>query len=188
MTYQFYIELLDSEPLVWRRIVVPADYNFLQLHMAIQGAFGWKNCHLFQFSESGFADNTVYGVPGDDFGSGRETIDAKKAKIKEVLEEEGQIYCYIYDFGDEWTHKLVLEKIEANEMKVPACLEGAGACPPEDVGGIHGYQEVLNIIKKPTHPEKAGYIEWLGLAPGEKWDAELCNITDVNKRLALLKK
>jgi hypothetical protein len=64
MIYQFYIELQESDPLVWRRIVVPADYTFYQLHKAIQGAFGWENSHLFQFSESGFSDKAVYGIPG----------------------------------------------------------------------------------------------------------------------------
>jgi hypothetical protein len=186
MIYQFYIELLGSDPLVWRRIVVPADSTFYQLHKAIQGAFGWENSHLFQFSESGFSDTVCYGFAGEDIDPDRVTIDAKKTPLSKILKKEGQTYCYIYDFGDEWEHRLSLEKIEAKDMIVPWCLGGSGACPPEDVGGMGGYQEMLEVLKKPRHPERASYIQWLGLAPGEKWDAKFCSVREVNKRLALL--
>jgi len=54
------IELGESDPLVWRRIVVPADYNLYQLHMAVQGAFGWENSHLFQFCEKDLTDPMGY--------------------------------------------------------------------------------------------------------------------------------
>jgi hypothetical protein len=186
MIYQFYIELLESYPLVWRRIVVPADYTFDELHKAIQGAFGWENSHLFQFSESGFSDQTSYGFPGDDVDPDRVTMDARKTRVSRILKKEGQTYCYIYDFGDNWEHRLTLEKIVADDTAAPFCLDGAGACPPEDVGGTAGYQEMLAILKNPRHPERAGYIKWLGLVPGEKWDAKFCSIREVNKRLALL--
>jgi hypothetical protein len=186
MIYQFYIELQESDPLVWRRIVVPAGYSFYQLHKAIQGAFGWENSHLFQFSESGFSDTTSYGFAGEDIDPDRVTIDAKKTKMSGILKKEGQTYCYIYDFGDDWDHRLTLEKIESKDISVPWCLDGAGACPPEDVGGMHGYQEMLKVLKKPRHPERAGFIQWLGLVAGEKWDAKFCSIREVNKRLVLL--
>jgi hypothetical protein len=186
MIYQFYIELRESDPLVWRRIVVPADYSFYQLHKAIQGAFGWENSHLFQFSESGFSDTISYGFAGDDIDPDYVTIDAKKTKMSRILKKKGQTYCYIYDFGDDWNHQLTLEKIEAKDIVVPWCLDGAGACPPEDVGGMHGYQEMLKVLKKPRHPERAGFIQWLGLVAGEKWDAKFCSIREVNKRLVML--
>ena len=73
-------------------------------------------------------------------------------------------------------------------MAVPWCLDGAGPCPPEDVGGIHGYQQMLEVLKKPRHPERAGYIDWLGLVSGEKWNAKFCSIREANKRLVLLER
>jgi hypothetical protein len=186
MVYQLYIELRESDPLVWRKIVVPAEFTLYQLHMAIQGTFGWENRHLFQFSESGFSEGTSYGLPDEETDPGRVTLDARKTRMNRILKKEGQTYCYIYDFGDHWDHRLTLEKIVAEETTAPFCLGGAGACPPEDVGGIHGYQEMLAILKQTRHPERAGYIEWLGLVAGEKWDPEFCSIREVNKRLALL--
>lgn len=188
MIDQFYIELRGSDPLVWRRIVVPADYTFYELHKAIQGAFGWENSHLFQFSESEFSDQTCFGLPVDDIDADRVTMDARKTKVSRILKKEGQTYCYIYDFGDDWDHRLTLEKIVAKDIAVPVCLDGAGACPPEDVGGMHGYQEMLRVFKTPRHPERASYITWLGLVPGEKWDPKFCSIREVNKRLCMLSK
>jgi hypothetical protein len=187
MIYQFHIELHGSDPLVWRRIVVPADFTFYELHMAIQGAFGWENSHLFQFSESGFSDTISYGFAEEDIDSDRGTIDARKTRMGRILKKEGQTYCYIYDFGDHWEHRLTLEKMVAEDIAAPFCLDGGGACPPEDVGGTRGYQEMLAILKNPRHPERSGYIKWLGLVAGEKWDPTFCSIRDVNKRLALLR-
>jgi hypothetical protein len=186
MIYQFHIELHDSDPLVCRRIIVPADYNLYQLHKAIQGAFGWENSHLFQFSESGFSDKISYGFPGEDIDPDTTTIDARKTKMSRILKKKGQTYCYIYDFGDHWEHRLTLEKIEDKDIAAPYCLDGAGACPPEDVGGMHGYRLMVEVLKKPRHPERASYIEWLGLVAGENWDPKFCSIREVNKRLAML--
>jgi hypothetical protein len=187
-SYQFYIELLDSEPLVWRRLLVPAHYTLYQLHKAIQGAFGWENSHLFQFSEKGFSSKMSYGLTGPHIDSDDTTIDAEKTPMRRILSKESQTYTYIYDFGDDWTHRLILEKITDKDLAAPYCLEGAGACPPEDVGGIHGYQLMLEAFATPRHPEKAGYREWLGLGPKEKWDAAFCSVREVNKRLSLLAK
>ena len=92
MICQFYIELKESKPLVWRRITVPADYSFYQLHMAIQGAFGWENCHLFQFSENGMGDNTCFAEVFDNIDAEFVTIDAKKTKMGKVFKKEKQSY------------------------------------------------------------------------------------------------
>ena len=185
MIYQLYIELQESNPLVWRRIVVTAAYSFYQLHMAIQGAFGWENCHLFQFSENGFKDKICVGIPGD-MDTDVVTIDAKKTKMAKVLSKENQAYSYIYDFGDSWHHRVILEKKLNEEYDRPHCIEGSGACPPEDVGGLGGYREMMKVFSGPRHKEKASYVEWLGLVPGEKWDPVFCSVREINKRFALL--
>jgi hypothetical protein len=184
MTYHFYIELEESSPLVWRRIVVPGNYNLYQLHMALQGAFGWENSHLFQFCEKSLSDAIGYGIP-DNFDSDAKIADAKKTKMSKIFKKAGQVYQYIYDFGDYWKHRVTLERVEQDELACAFCIGGSGACPPEDVGGIHGYLEMLDSLKKGGGEEER-YRDWLGLVENEKWDAGFCSIREVNKRLCLL--
>lgn len=185
---QFYIELIDSEPKIWRRILVPDNYTFYKLHMAVQGAFGWENAHLFRFSETGFTDKVSYEAlyDGLDIEPGFVVKDAKKSRIKPIFNKDGRKYTYIYDFGDHWEHAVIREKLIDDDIVRPFCLEGGGACPPEDCGGLGGYADMVESLKTPGHPERESYIEWLGLVPGETWDASFCSIREVNKRLCLL--
>jgi len=185
MICHFYIELEESSPLVWRRIVVPANYNLYQFHMALQGAFGWENSHLFQFCEKDLSDAIGYSVPYEE-DSNTEIIDAKKTKMSKIFAKPGQKYHYIYDFGDHWKHQITFEKKDEEEMRGPYCIGGEGACPPEDIGGMHGYREMLEVFEKPGSKEQREYKQWLGLVEGEKWDARFCSIREVNKRLCLL--
>jgi hypothetical protein len=186
MTYQLYIELEQSDPLVWRRIMVPASLTFYQLHLAIQGAFGWENAHLFQFSENGLEDPIGYGLVLEGIEEDFVTMDARKTKMRKVFRKEKQDYCYVYDFGDYWKHHIQLEKIIDEELFRPQLMDGAGACPPEDVGGPHGYGEMIKALNTPGHPERKDYMEWLDLKKGEKWDPAFFSFREVNKRLALL--
>lgn len=83
---------------------------------------------------------------------------------------------YVYDFGDSWEHEIRLEKILPREKrKYPACIAGKRACPPEDCGGIWGYEEFLEIIKDPEHEEYEDMLDWVG---GE-FDPEHFDIEDV---------
>ena len=164
---------------------MPADYTLFRLHMAIQGAFGWENSHLFEFIERQSDRAIRYGVPSAEYPD-EDVVDARKMKVSKYFKETGQEFYYIYDFGDYWKHKVIFEKSEVKEAGVPFCIGGAGACPPEDVGGIHGYYEMVEASKKPSCNEWQEYRQWLGLVEGEMWDARFCSIREVNKRLCLL--
>jgi Plasmid pRiA4b ORF-3-like protein len=182
---QFYIELERVSPTVSRQFAVPDNYTFYQLHKAIQGAFGWHNCHLFQFSQQDFmADKLCYGLP-DPYGE-LKFKDARQAAIKTVFKSPGQQYLYVYDFGDCWEHRITFEKVIDDEFSRPFCIAATGACPPEDIGGSHGYHEMIQAISTKGHPEKKHYETWLGLGKGEKWQAEFCSVREVNARLGLL--
>ena len=185
---QFYIELIDSDPKIFRRVVVPFEYTFHKFHLAIQGAFGWENSHLFRFSETGFEDKLSYEELTEDSNTYPEFVvkDARRSKIKLVFTHDKKKFVYIYDFGDSWKHLIVHEKFVDKEIERPYCIDGAGACPPEDCGGMRGYECMLATLKTPNDPERTNYIEWLGLAPNEKWDESFCSIREVNKRLCLL--
>ena len=83
---------------------------------------------------------------------------------------------------DGWEHDLLVEKVLEPEPSAtyPVCLKGRRACPPEDVGGIWGYAEFLQILTDPDHPEYEERLEWIG---GE-FDPEEFDVEDVNAALA----
>jgi hypothetical protein len=185
MIYHLYIELEGTSPLVWRRLVIPADYTLFRLHMALQGAFGWENSHLFEFIDPQAHGKVRYGIPSPEEPD-EGLVDARKMKLNNYLRVAGQACRYIYDFGDYWKHKVTLEKSEAGQLAGPHCTSGSGACPPEDVGGLPGYYEMVEAAKKPSGKKWQEYRQWLGLVEGENWDAAFCSIREVNKRLCLL--
>lgn len=171
-TFQFKIQIKGiTKPPVWRRITVPSYFTFLHLHHIIQAAFGWTNSHLFLFSEKGFDSKRLITQTYEDMDPGdSEFIEAEDVKLTDVFKEEKQIFTYIYDWGDNWEHKVTLEKIIPEISKTPDCHAGKGKCPPEDCGSIWGYSDIKEILKDPDHSEYESYIEWLGLENGESWN------------------
>jgi len=185
--FQFKIEIHQSNPKIWRRIIIPYDYTFYKFHLAIQGAFGWENRHLFRFSENGFLDKLCYAELNEESNYDPEfvTKDAKRSKVKNAFVKLNP-FKYIYDFGDKWEHNIKLEEIVDGEIERPYCVQGGGACPPEDCGGLGGYAAIVESLNTPSHPEQEQNIKWLGLLPREKWDVNFCSVREVNKRLCLL--
>jgi len=176
ITHQLRITLLGIEPPIWRRIQVQSALPLALLHDAIQAAMGWTNSHLHQFEK----DGKHWGVPeSDDFGD-LNLIDESKVQIGAVLKSEGDVLRYVYDYGDEWLHDVVLEQILPTEPPPkPVCVAGARRCPPEDVGGPNGYQEFLDAIFDPQHEQFERYREWAG----GPFDAEEFHLTAVNYTL-----
>jgi hypothetical protein len=161
---QFLIVLLGTAPLVWRRILVPEAYSFWDLHVAIQDSMGWTDSHLHEFE---IVDLTGHferiGIPLDDLDDVRPTTAGWNVPISKVLVHGIGPMRYRYDFGDDWEHTLEFEGVEAADGgRYPRCVAGAGACPPEDVGGTRGYAQFLHVIRHPTHPEHAETLTWAG--------------------------
>lgn len=185
-TFQFKIQIKGiTKPPVWRQITVPENFSFYNFHQTIQIAFGWWNAHLFKFSPDGYrSEPCIQEIYHDEMDFGyREIVDATKAKLSKYFKSEKQKFTYIYDFGDSWEHVIVLEKILPEKTKSPTLIAGKGQCPPEDCGGVWGYEELKEIMKDPQHPEYSEYIEWLGLDEGEKWDP---SEFDIETRRAML--
>ena len=109
-----------------------------------------------------------------------------KSKIG-ILIQEKQRFNYIYDFGDNWKHSIVVEKIldSADAPFIPFCLSGERSCPPEDCGSVPGYYELQKIKNNKNHKEyKERIIEWLG----EDFDFEYFDLDETNKELRRLAK
>ena len=154
---QFKIQLRESNPLIWRTFKVSDDYRIDRFHQVIQIVMGWKNAHLHEFRinerQLGMLMNDGFDYP--------KVEDETSIFLKDLSLEKGVIFSYLYDFGDSWEHLIKLGKITTEELEMPICLEGSGACPPEDCGGISGYANLLKIIKNPSDPEYDSWIEWL---------------------------
>ncbi|NQE45972.1 hypothetical protein C5S31_08120 [ANME-1 cluster archaeon GoMg2] len=183
--FQFRITLKGIKPPIWRRIQVPETYTFWDLHVAIQDAMGWIDYHLHEFELvnplTGLTQSI--GSPDEDFD--REVLPELKQKLVAFFSMENRSADYTYDFGDNWEHKIQLEKILPREEGVtyPICIKGKRACPPEDCGGIWGYAELLEIIGNPNHEEYEEMLEWLGgeFDP-EHFDVEEISFGDPEKR------
>ena len=137
---------------------------------------GWENYHLHQF----IVGNAYFGEPDPDF----DAEDDRKVKLIQIVRTEKQKFTYEYDFGDDWRHEILVEKIHQPEPRVryPVCLKGKRACPPEDCGGVWGYDDLLEIIKDPDNEEYEEMMDWLG---GE-FDPEAFDLDSINQRLRSL--
>jgi hypothetical protein len=165
--YQFKISLKDIEPLIWRRILVPATYSFWDLHVAIQDSMGWLDYHLhvFRIRKKYSHSDIAIGIPNEDrFEDEPEILPGWHIPIADYFDDVGKSAIYEYDFGDDWIHDVLLEAIMLREsgQKYPQCIDGARACPPEDCGGTSGYQEMLEVISDPDNDEYDEMMTWLG--------------------------
>jgi Plasmid pRiA4b ORF-3-like protein len=158
-----------ENPAVWRRVIVPGRYTFFRFHRVIQAAFGWENAHLFQFSPKGWGSEPAIGLLLED--DEMNTQDCKKIKLSQIFSKPQQSYTYIYDFGDNWLHRILLEKVIDENLERAVLVEGEGVCPPEDCGGVWGYEELKAVMADCGHEEHESMKEWLGLGPDERWNA-----------------
>ncbi len=153
------ITLEDVEPPVSRTLQVPLDIRLDRLHLTIQQAMGWYNCHLYSFMAAGAS----WGVLDPDWDG--DDLPANKSTLWDVIEDTGiKTLEYVYDFGDNWEHRIKIGKISdplPGEL-YPKLTGVTGKCPPEDVGGIPGHEAFLEAIADPKHPEHEEMKEWYG--------------------------
>jgi len=179
LIYQLKVTLRGSRPPIWRRVLVPGKFSLRKLHQVIQLVMGWTDSHLHQF----IIDGQYYSIPSsEDYEPVR---DERRHSLSQIATREKRKFFYEYDFGDSWEHEIVVEKILSPEsgVKYPACIKGKRACPPEDVGGLWGYETFLEAIGDPHHEEHDSYLEWVG---GD-FDPEACDLGEINQALARVK-
>ncbi|HKV24236.1 MAG TPA: plasmid pRiA4b ORF-3 family protein [Candidatus Acidoferrum sp.] len=171
---QFRVTLRGVSPPIWRRVQVREDYTLDQLHRVLQVAMGWENYHLYEFRIGG----TMYRDPHPE--NETEILNAKRARICNVLSDVGARLEYVYDFGDYWQHDVVMEKVllcSPNTL-YPCCVFGERNCPPEDVGGTGGYEDYLEAMADPSHARHEELMAWRG-----PFDPEAFSVVLVNKQL-----
>lgn len=177
--YQFRITLLDTHPLIWRRIQI-TDCFLEDLHWHIQAAMGWQNSHLHMFDIDGltYGSKSQYGPDGE-----YEIIDGSRVLLSTLLPNTKARFSfrYTYDMGDNWEHEVVFEghvKPDA-KLKMPVCLDGKRACPPEKCGGTPGYEHMLQVLADPEDDEYDDTLEWIG----EDFDPEVFDAKKATLRM-----
>jgi hypothetical protein len=138
------------EPPVVRVLDVPSAATLPELHELLQAGIGWTDSHLHQFE----ADRTRYGMPDLDVDD-----DGLRDERAATLRDLPATFGYLYDFGDGWRHDI--DSLGPGGPE-PGCVDGQGACPPEDCGGPFGYEEFREAIADPTHPEHEHLTSWAG--------------------------
>ena len=173
--YVLKITLEDTAPPVWRRVIVLGDTSLADLHKIIQSSVGWSNTHLHQFR-----DRVETYAPPSEYLAG-EHLDYTHLTVADVLATDGAVIYYDYDFGDNWSHRVEVERIQESikDQRYPICTGGRRACPPEDVGGSWGYTNFLEALNDPKDPEREDLLDWAG---GE-FDPERFDLVETNYRL-----
>ena len=173
---QLKISLKESSPPVWRRLLVPGSTTLSECHEILQTVMGWTNKHLHQFHHGQHLLTL-----SDEEGKAKQN--GENLSLDTLLKRVDDAITYEYDFGDRWQHKISLEKIldpaDYSDYPLPYCMEGEGACPPEDCGGIKGYRKLLAARITSGDAGQEGVSEWLG----ENWNAEIFDAALVNKSL-----
>ncbi|MBS0205773.1 MAG: MarR family transcriptional regulator [Planctomycetes bacterium] len=166
--YRLKITLQDTAPAIWRRIETK-DVPLERLHALIQTAMGWTNSHLHQFEIAG-RRYTDPRLTMDD----PDAIDYRGVRISDLVAKQGAKLRmgYEYDFGDSWQHEVLLENVIESEpgTSYPRCVDGGGACPPEDIGGVYGFADYVEAITKPSHSMHDDYLESYGPFDPAKFD------------------
>jgi hypothetical protein len=155
------IELLDIKPLIWRRVAVRTSMNLNAVHNVIQAAMGWLDNHLWEFT----ANECKYGklLPNDPDWNER-ISNAATAKLSAVLSTGVTEVSYVYDIGDNWQHRIIVEKLKPADPGVlyPQFLGGERRCPPEDCGGFPGYYDFLDNIAGRQSKKRKAALDWYG--------------------------
>jgi hypothetical protein len=179
--YQLKVSLRGAKPPIWRRLLVPADISLARLHATILAAFGWHGGHMHVFE-------TAYG----DFGGADRELGHRAdvaVTLEQVAPQVKDKIRYTYDFGDDWVHDIVVEKVLDPDPSTayPRCTGGKRAAPPDDCGGIWGYEELVEVLADPAHPQHEERLQWLGLAEASQFTPDAFDVETVNCRLGALR-
>ncbi len=168
------IELMRSQPKIWRRVFVPANISLATLHRVLQTAMGWYGTARWHFT---FRQQTIYDE------ARAEQPPPADIPLCSQIHRRGMTFQYVCSFGDTWKHRIILSNSNFNASNYDvaiACVAGEQACPPINVGGIEGYYTFLQAIADPEHPDYYDMMDWVG----EDFDRDVFHPEQVNADLA----
>ena len=171
------ISLEDWEPEVWRTVDVPIAANLKSLHDIVQAAMGWQDYHLWEFE----AADVRYGLHDPDWPD-VEFVAAEDAKLDDLVGQGVRAFSYTYDMGDDWRHVVTVESVGPAEAGIvyPRLIGGERRCPPEDVGGLPGFDHFLAAVADPAHEDHRELLDW----HGGPFDEEDFDAAEASRRVA----
>lgn len=175
--FQLRLQLQEVRPVVWRRVLVPGAVRLSKLADMLCATMGWQNYHLHQFR----IGDALYGMHVEDWEDvDPHEIDESTVTVLQALRDERRFF-FDYDFGDSWEHEIVIEDLTWNyhALKFAVCIDGQNACPPEDVGGVSGYEGFLAVLGDPDHEEHEHWRAWAG----ESFAPDVFDLGTVNAEL-----
>lgn len=191
-----HVSLRETSPEVWRRLRVRSDLRLPQVHDVLQVAMGWTDTHLHRFV-SGADEHGPYFLIDADLDEAETGTPEDEVRLDQVLREPGDELSYDYDFGDGWSHRVLLEAVEQLPVEGsddaepgPWCVAGAGACPPEDCGGVHRYLEIADWARAGYDPAQVpdsgddAEAEELRAWLPDGFDPDAFDIEEINAALA----
>lgn len=182
------ISISETEPSIWRQLVIPQTATLSELHAAIQAAFGWKDAHLYVFyGTEASGKRRAIGVLDDDSPEGAESAaDVAVLELFDPASPGMSAFEYEYDFGDSWTHEIEVVGPAEVDDKAILCTGGAMRGPVEDSGGVDGYANVVRVVGDAKHPEHKEAVEWLEWVTGKRakeFDPVAFDLESVNGEL-----
>ena len=170
--YHLRIKLNNSPVPVWREVEVPSNISLAFFALVVIDAMGWGNEHLHQFIYKGdYYQNSASIKQNEDMfgGWGKSSIthNTEKLPLTALFNEKGVRVKFEYDFGDSWMHEIWWKGVRMyapGEQPTIKILKGKGVCPPEDCGGVWGYERLLDLVnKKRKSAEEKDELEWYGM-------------------------
>lgn len=169
------VTLKDVAPPIWRSFRVHDSITLHQLHQTIQTVMGWSDIHLYSFQ----IKDSEYSLPNEE--TPEEPIKPVSTPLSHFHFSEGDLFEYMYDFGDWWQHQILVEAAAPAVPSLPSpnCLDGARNCPPENCGGFPGYEQMIEALLKKEGKEYEELMDWLE----EPYDPEYFSVEEINLKL-----
>lgn len=183
---QIKITLANIRPPIWRRVLIDVTSTLADLHEIIQYTMGWEGYHLHAFDVAGMRYDPDPKAAAELLGYWQEKPqDEHDCTIEQLLRCGTGAFTYEYDFGDDWVHKIKIEKVldPVPGQRYPTCIKGKRACPPEDCGGPWGYASMLETLQGPDSQEKKELCDWLD---ADDFDPEYFDLEESNKGLEFI--
>jgi hypothetical protein len=184
VTYRVRVDVSGTKPPLWRRLELASDLFLDELHEILQVAFGWTDSHLHRFMSGPrpYGPEAEYYLGPLEAADGEAGVAEDEVRLDELLADPGDLLFYVYDYGDDWQHTIKLEAVLPRGDDAPraVCTAGRRDGPPEDCGGVYGYELICGAMDL-DHPEHDALVDDFVRFFGDDADPGLLDTTSFDR-------